>query len=135
MGVPQRRKRVFFIARRNDLNLPKLVLNFREKPIYFGEVRSPHGIPLKECMMASLIKRRKPGDKCFSDISKRVRGKRSMFTDRIVEDHVIAPTNTAGGMHVRYVDEGNILMQIILLHRHFRKIMILEKNLSSMYAA
>lgn len=40
MGVPQRRKRVFFIARRNDLNLPKLVLNFREKPIHFGEVRS-----------------------------------------------------------------------------------------------
>lgn len=42
MGVPQRRKRVFFIARRNDLNLPKLVLDFREKPIHFGEVRSAH---------------------------------------------------------------------------------------------
>jgi hypothetical protein len=104
MGVPQRRKRVFFIARRNDLNLPKLVLDFREKPIYFGEVRSAHGIPLKECMMASLIKKRKPGDKCFSDISERVRGKRSMFNDRIVEDHVIAPTNTSGGMNVRYAD-------------------------------
>lgn len=104
MGVPQRRKRVFFIARRNDLNLPKLVLDFREKPIHFGEVRSDHGIPLKECMMASLIKKRKPGDKCFSDISERVRGKRSMFNDRIVEDHVIAPTNTSGGMSVRFVD-------------------------------
>lgn len=104
MGVPQRRKRVFFIARRNDLNLPKLVLDFREKPIHFGEVRSAHGIPLKECMMASMIKKRKPGDKCFSDISERERGKRSMFNDRIVEDHVIAPTNTSGGMHVRYVD-------------------------------
>lgn len=55
-------------------------------------------------MMASLIRMRKPGDKCFSDISERVRGKRSMFTDRIVEDCVIAPTNTAGGIHVRYAD-------------------------------
>lgn len=27
-----------------------------------------------------------------------------MFNDRIVEDHVIAPTNTSGGMNVRYVD-------------------------------
>lgn len=54
--------------------------------------------------MASLIKKRKPGDKCFSDISERVRGKRSMFNDRIVEDHVIAPTNTSGGINVRYVD-------------------------------
>lgn len=104
MGVPQRRKRVFFIARRNDLNLPKLVLDFKEKPIHFGEVRSAHGIPLKDCMMASLIKKRRPGDKCFSDISERVRGKRSMFNDRIVEDHVIAPTNTSGGMSVRFVD-------------------------------
>lgn len=35
MGVPQKRERVFFICQRNDLNLPKLVLNFNEKPILF----------------------------------------------------------------------------------------------------
>ena len=33
MGVPQRRERTFFIAKRKDLKLPKLVLNFNEKPI------------------------------------------------------------------------------------------------------
>lgn len=33
MGVPQRRERTFFIARRKDLNLPKLNLNFNEKII------------------------------------------------------------------------------------------------------
>lgn len=54
--------------------------------------------------MASLIKKRKKGDTCFSDISERTRGKRSMFTDKIVEDHVIAPTNTSGGVSVRFVD-------------------------------
>jgi DNA (cytosine-5)-methyltransferase 1 len=38
MGVPQLRERVFFLARRRDLGLPKLELKFDEKPITFREV-------------------------------------------------------------------------------------------------
>ena len=38
MGVPQLRERTFFIARRKDLNFPKLNIKFNEKPILFGEV-------------------------------------------------------------------------------------------------
>lgn len=37
MGVPQKRERVFFICRRKDLKLPKLKLEFNEKPITFKE--------------------------------------------------------------------------------------------------
>lgn len=37
MGVPQRRERTFFIAKRKDLNLPNLKLNFNEKPISISE--------------------------------------------------------------------------------------------------
>jgi DNA (cytosine-5)-methyltransferase 1 len=37
MGVPQKRERTFFISRRKDLNLPKLVLNFNEKEILVKE--------------------------------------------------------------------------------------------------
>lgn len=33
MGVPQRRERTFFVARRKDLNLPNLILNFNEPTI------------------------------------------------------------------------------------------------------
>jgi len=33
MGVPQRRRRVFFIARRSDLNLPPVSLEFTQTPI------------------------------------------------------------------------------------------------------
>ena len=33
MGVPQRRERTFFIARRKDLGLPRIVLSFTERPI------------------------------------------------------------------------------------------------------
>jgi DNA (cytosine-5)-methyltransferase 1 len=35
MGVPQKRERVFFISQRNDLNLPKLNLEFSEDVIPF----------------------------------------------------------------------------------------------------
>jgi len=35
MGVPQKRERVFFIGLRNDFDLPKLVLQFNEKPIFY----------------------------------------------------------------------------------------------------
>ena len=37
MWLPQKRERVFFISRRKDIELPKLVLNFNEKPIVYGE--------------------------------------------------------------------------------------------------
>lgn len=104
MGVPQRRKRVFFIAHRKDLRVPKLKLDFHEKPIPFGEVRSVHGQPLKNCMMAELVGKRKRGDTCVSDISERERGKKSMFTDMLAADGKVAPTNTANGMNIRFVD-------------------------------
>lgn len=38
MGVPQKRERVFFVARRKDLKLPELKLNFNEKPILFSAI-------------------------------------------------------------------------------------------------
>ena len=40
MGVPQSRQRVFFLSRRKDLELPKIDLRFKERPITFGEVES-----------------------------------------------------------------------------------------------
>ena len=40
MGVPQKRERVFFICQRNDLNLPKLKLNFNEDAIPFKNIES-----------------------------------------------------------------------------------------------
>ena len=39
MGVPQRRERVFFISSREDLNLPRITLEFNEKPIKYAEIK------------------------------------------------------------------------------------------------
>lgn len=104
MGVPQKRNRVFFIAHRNDLDLSKLKLEFHEKPIRFGEVRSEHGIPFQKALMAELIGKRKKGDTCFADISLRERGKLSMFNNAIVDDSRVAPTNVANATLARFCD-------------------------------
>ena len=92
------------IAHRNDLDLPKLKLDFQEKPILFGMVRSEHGIPYRKPMMAELIGKRKKGDTSFADISIRERGKRSMFNNAIVDDNRIAPTNVANATLTRFYD-------------------------------
>ena len=38
MGVPQVRERVFFICLRNDIDLPRLELDFNESPILYREI-------------------------------------------------------------------------------------------------
>lgn len=38
MGVPQKRERVFFIGHKKEYSLPKLKLEFNEKPITFGQI-------------------------------------------------------------------------------------------------
>jgi len=45
MGVPQRRERTFFIARRKDLDFPIIKMNFNEKPI---SIRNALGIYAEE---------------------------------------------------------------------------------------
>lgn len=40
MGIGQMRERVFFISRRKDLHLPKVTMEFNQKPVTYGEVES-----------------------------------------------------------------------------------------------
>lgn len=91
MGVPQRRERSVFIAKRKDLAFPKIKMDFYEKPILFGEVRSEHGVP-SSGMYSEIIKLREHGDKDMSDINKRVRGKDVGWTNAINADDRIAAT-------------------------------------------
>lgn len=103
MGVPQKRVRVFFIARRKDLNLPKLKLQFNEKPICFGEYRSGTGTKPSEHEQR-LLSKRKPTDKKLSDINQRLRRKNVGFTSPIVWDDDVCPTVTSAGSMFRGAD-------------------------------
>ena len=104
MGVPQRRRRVFFIGRRKDLSLPKLALDFREPPILFKEVRSEKGVEVNSERTKALLSKRRKGDVDLSDINKRESGRNTGFTMPIINDSVVAPTLTAGSTHYRFCD-------------------------------
>lgn len=96
MGVPQRRERVFFIARREDLNLPPLSLAFREKPVPFREVmdRADTKRNLSDYQYG-LWKHRKPKDKDFGDIKMRLEGRLSMYNNTIFHSNEVAATLTS----------------------------------------
>ena len=98
MGVPQKRERVFFVARRKDLNLPKLVLSFKQKPIVYGEFASDEYKPFREGSLTyKRWKKRQPSDDTIGDTVKRTEnGKLSGFTANYIKKNKVVPTITAG---------------------------------------
>ena len=105
MGVPQARERVFFVARRKDLDMPKITLNFQEPIVPFSNVRTEHGKPFGDSKtLKTLLELRQPNDRCVADISNRVRRKNSGFTSPINHDDEPAMTITSGGTMFRMCD-------------------------------
>lgn len=104
MGVPQRRERTFFVARMKDMELRRLKLAFSEAPIPFGKVRSAYGVDVSDTLYGKLMKYRISTDQDISDISKRVRGRESGFTNKIQHDAEIAKTITSSGCFFRDCD-------------------------------
>ncbi len=104
MGVPQKRERCFFVAHRKDQAFPKLILNFREKPIMFGEVRSEHGDEPQDGIYKDLLKQKIPSDMAISDISKRIRKRDSGFGNPIMHDDDVAYTLISSGNAYRMCD-------------------------------
>lgn len=105
MGVPQRRERVFFIARRKDLNLPKMSLEFNEEPVTFGDIRTDKGLQRDinpETKMYQLWSHRKKSDANFSTIAHRLLNKKSFFSETILHDDKIPPTLVSGSSYYLY---------------------------------
>lgn len=105
MGVPQKRERVFFIAHRKDVDVPKLALDFCEPEIPFGTVREDRGKPVTGETTRWLLDHRRPGDKDLRDINKRIRGAENTgFTNKILDDGEAAYTIASGGSYYRMSD-------------------------------
>lgn len=111
MGVPQRRERVFFIALRKDLAskfmhqvdmftmLPKIDMVFKEKEIIYGEIKSEIG-RIASKLYYDRWKHRMPTDTSFGDITLRLNGSCSCFSDVLCQDNISLPTITSkGGMY------------------------------------
>jgi DNA (cytosine-5)-methyltransferase 1 len=109
MGVPQKRERCFFIAQRNDQGFPKLKLQFDEKPIVFGEVRSEHGKtidPIKAKDTFECLKHIDSDDDSLADIKKRIYGKNIGFTNVIFQDGKVAHSLCSNGLLIRACDKS-----------------------------
>lgn len=110
MGVPQRRERVFFIAKRKDLKLPEIKLNFNEKPILYKEIKDKDYKPFnKNTLEYKRWLKRIPSDLSIGEIVKRTEnGKISCFSHKIIKDNQTPLTLTAGDPFIRYDRPGYI---------------------------
>jgi DNA (cytosine-5)-methyltransferase 1 len=113
MGVPQKRERVFFICQRNDLNFPKLDLNFKEEAICYGHLKSKNfGQKLTEetkLIWDKIIK----SDNDLASIHERIGNVRKRFQVKFVHDNKIPNTIAAGAdsVPIRYDYPNRITME------------------------
>jgi len=105
MGVPQRRERVFFICQREDLNLPKLKLNFDEIPINYGEIRI-NGLKDKNFTEydINLWNHRLKSDRNYSDILERIENRCSNWNVIIVHDNEVCGTIVSSSRQVSFTE-------------------------------
>jgi len=108
MGVPQRRRRVFFVALRDDLatpfmeqldmfqEAPKLDLNFDENEILFKDVTISDDTKTISEKEFDLWNNRIDSDNDFGQINERLGNKITRFTTKLVHSNKVPLTITAG---------------------------------------
>lgn len=87
MGVPQKRERVFFIGHKKELGFEKLKLEFREKAILFGEVKTNENGKHIKGKMLELWNSKLKGEKDLASACIRKTGKRSYFGTKVQADN------------------------------------------------
>lgn len=104
MGVPQRRERIFFIG--NRMGYQKLVFDFNEDVVPFGDIRDSRGKDFAnaDSLYKKLLQQRVKTDTSIADIYERVFHKRSGFNSIICSDDVPCFTLPANGTLCRMCD-------------------------------
>ena len=110
MGVPQLRERVFFIGHKKEFRLPKLVLQFNEEPITFGNCvdKEGHHEGLTTDRQREIFAHRRYGDKDIGDSQQRWNGKDVGFTSKWLYRNKVCLTlaaSTAEGRMLYHFEE------------------------------
>lgn len=91
MGVPQKRRRVFFIA--NRIGKENIDLSFDYKPVTYGEIKNGKGRSLdKNSKTYKLLCEAKHGEKDLGAAHERLYGKCSFFQSKILYDEDVVLT-------------------------------------------
>ncbi len=110
MGVPQRRERTFFIARRKDLNISKLKLEFNEVVIPFKNIKlNVNNYKKITDLEYELWKQRKISDKSLGCINQRINNKIAHFSTRLIKDEQVLYTITASDNTILYSNPRHLL--------------------------
>jgi DNA (cytosine-5)-methyltransferase 1 len=102
MGVPQKRERVFFVARRKDLKLPELQLSFNEKLILFKDIKENVNINNITPREYEIWLQRKEKDLSLGETLERIGRKYTSFTTRYIFDNQTPFTITASDNNILY---------------------------------
>jgi DNA (cytosine-5)-methyltransferase 1 len=109
MGVPQKRERVFFIGHKKELNLKKLLLNFTEVSIPFGEIIGSLGKEISD-NDKKIYSLKKHGDNDFATILLRNGFKRSLWDSKIIykEKTINTITSTSGAKLIEFDNPNHV---------------------------
>jgi DNA (cytosine-5)-methyltransferase 1 len=113
MGVPQSRERVFFVARRNDLILDSLQLEFKESPISvieaIGNVTNMKGArPLEKSVIGARDFCIRKQTSRVSDWKIATTGKSSFFNHIVLLPFKPSPTQIAGNRHIHWAEDRRL---------------------------
>ncbi|MGC1471561.1 MAG: DNA cytosine methyltransferase [Psychroserpens sp.] len=113
MGVPQSRERLFFVARRRDLNYPQLRLQFNTTPTYFKDIVDTGSNTHKPLWPS--IKVRWPfveyGDESLKFADAKYRKKNTynaFFSTSIIYDDIVPGALTSNGTTIYYDEVRNL---------------------------
>ena len=92
MGVPQKRERVFFVCQRKDMGWLRLVLNFNEKGIPFGDVCEEENGEMITGKMLELWRKTLPSDQDLGQACFRETGKQNYFGSKLLHKCEVSKT-------------------------------------------
>lgn len=113
MGVPQSRERVFFIARRRDLNLDKLALNFNVEPIVTKAIIDKNSTTHKK-LWPSIVARLpyvEYGEQNLKFADAKYRNKKTynaFFSTQLLYGEEVPATITAQGVTIFYPEKRSL---------------------------